>query len=116
MRLSIISAHESTRAQDVATCFEGVLLDLEAVGLGSKPRAAALRKLGISTQDDYNTFNRMFKKSWGKKSPRYNKVKYKAKLLIAQLRHIELTPWSSQVKRKVSGVRGHEEERLLTVL
>ena len=57
----------------------------------------------------------MFKKYWGKKSPRTGKAKYKEDLKEAKLRHIEQTPWASQVKRKVSGVKG-EEERLLTVL
>ena len=94
-----------------------MLLDLEAVGLGAKPPPAVLRKLGISTKGDWGDFNAMFEKFWGKKSPkpRTGKPKNKQDLKEAKLRYIQQTPWASQVKRDVSGVRG-EEERLLTVL
>ena len=99
----------------MVTWFEGVLLALEAVGRSVKPRAKVLRKLGITTKDARNTFNSMFKKSWGKKAPQRAKAHYKSELLEAKLRHIERTPWPSQAKGAVSGVGG-EEERLLTVL
>ena len=114
-RLSIISGHASTYAQDMETWLEDVLLPLEALGRGPVPRTEVLRKLGISTKTALNTFNSMFKKSWGKKAPRTGKAKYKRQLLEAKLRHIQQTPWPSQAKGEVSGVGG-EEERLLTVL
>ena len=47
-RLSIVSGHAPKYTQDMATWLQGVLLGLEAVGLASTQRAAALRKLGIS--------------------------------------------------------------------
>jgi hypothetical protein len=75
----------------VTTWFEGVILGLETVGLRPAPRAT-LRKLGISTSGDWNTFNAMFKKSWGKKTPHTGQAKYKQDLLEAKLRHIERTP------------------------
>ncbi len=99
----------------MVTWFEGVLLALEAVGRGPNPRAEVLRKLGISSRDAWNTFNSMFKKSWGKKAPRDGKAKYKRELTEANLRHIQQMPWPSQAKGEVLGVTG-EEERLLTVL
>ena len=63
------------------------------------------------------TLTRCFEKFWGKKSPkpRTGKPKNKQDLKEAKLRYIQQTPWASQVKRDVWGVRG-EEERLLTVL
>ena len=114
-RLSIISGHTSTYAQDMETWLEDVLLPLEALGRGPVPRTEVLRKLGISTKTALNTFNSMFKKSWGRQSPRTGKAKYKRELLEAKLKHIERTPWPSTAKGEVSGVGG-EEERLLTVL
>jgi hypothetical protein len=63
----------------------------------------------------YVTFNSVFKDHWNRKAPRSGKAQYKRELMAAKLRHIQLTPWPSQAKGKVSGVGG-EEERLLTVL
>ena len=96
---------------------EGVLLALQAVGGAITKRAEVLRKLGISTKDAWNTFNRVFKKSWGKKTPtqKASKAQYKRDFLEAKLRHIQQTPWPSQATGEASG-DGGEEERLLTVL
>ena len=83
------------------------------------PRSKALRKLGIIGQGDYKTFDRLFKKFWGKKSPKTQykavRAKYKRDILEAQRQYIQQTSLPSQGKRKVSGIAG-EEERLLTVL
>ncbi len=115
MRLSILSGHASTYKQDMGTWFEDVLLELEATGGGPTPRGRVLRKRGISTAGAWKKFNSMFKKSWKRKAPTTGKAEYKRELLEAKLRHIQVTPWPSQAKGKVSGVDG-EEERLLTVL
>jgi hypothetical protein len=76
----------------VTKWFEGVLLRLDTVGFTVIPRAAVLRELGISTCDDWYTFTTMFKKSWGKKTPRTGKAKYKLTLLEGKLSHIQQTP------------------------
>ena len=88
-------------------------------GTAAAPRSKALRKLGILGQGDYKTFNRLFKKFWGKKSPKTQDeavmAKYKREPLEAKLKYIQQTSLPSQGKRKVSGIAPGEEERLLTV-
>ncbi len=99
--------------------FEGILTHLSTVGAGPNPRSKALTALGISTKDNFRTFRRKFKKSWGKKTPRTAdervKVEYKRNLLEAKMKYILQMSWPSQKKRGVSDI-GDEEERLLTLL
>ena len=86
----------------MGTWFEGVLLDVEAVGGGPTPRVRVLRKRGISTRGELNTFNSVFKKHWKTKAPDTGNALDRRDLLAAKLRHIQLTPWPSQAKGKVS--------------
>ena len=70
-------------AHDTTAWFEGVLIDLEKVGLTPRPRGVTLGKFDILKLVDYKTFNTCFKKFWNKKTPtnREPKTQYKIDLL-----------------------------------
>jgi len=86
----------------------------------TKIRSQELKKLGILLQDDYQTFNRLFKESEGyelapKTRSEVLKRDHKVKQRNARMEFLGKTILPSQSKRKVSGTSA-ELEILQTVL